>query len=202
MVNRQIFAAVLVLSLGVSAPLTAQLDLTFRAGASTLRGFARSTESADRPELRPSANSDVAGSIGYDRGPWRIAGLIRSTSADLVIIGTDAGVSSTDQMLGTTFGLEVGRRIVGSAERPSAHLLVGAGYEHWSFSDAGGDDRSKFQFTAALEGNVPFSSAWSGVVRLDGALGKSPFRDDDLPDEFNPRTARRGSLHLGIRWGG
>ncbi|MDZ4258985.1 MAG: hypothetical protein U0974_03695 [Gemmatimonadales bacterium] len=201
MVHRLPFAAVLSLTLGASAPLAAQLDFTFRAGASTLRGFARSSEAADRPELRPSANSDVAGSIGYDRGPWRIAGLIRSTSADLVIVGADAGVSSNDQMLGTTFGVEIGRRLVGSAERPSAHLLVGAGYEHWSFRDAIGDDRSKLQFSAALEGNVPFSSAWSGVVRLDGALGKSPFRADDLPEEFERRTARRGSMHLGLRWG-
>lgn len=201
MVHRLPFAAVLSLTLGASAPLAAQFDLTFRAGATSLNGFARSSEAADRPELRPSSNSDFAGAVGFDRGPWRVAASVRSTDADLVIVGTDAGVIATDQLRGTAFGAEVGRRLLGSAQHPSAHLLVGVAHERWSFRDAGGESRSKLQFGAALEGEVPFTPAWSGVVRIEGALGKSPFRAEDLPNGFEQRTARRGAMHLGIRWG-
>lgn len=198
MVRPLLFAAVLAMT---PTLLPAQFDLTLRAGAASLRGFARSDESADRPELRPSPNSDFAGAVGFDRGPWRIAASVRRTDSDLVIVGADAGVSVTDELRGTAFGAEVGRRLVGSAEHPSAHLLVGVTHERWSFRDTGGESRSKLQFGAALEGDVPFTTAWSGVVRVEGALGKSPFRADDLPDGFDQRTARRGAMHFGLRWG-
>lgn len=82
---------------------------------------------------------------------------------------------------------------------PQLRGSVGAVLERWSGPDLPARTLAGVQAGLALE--VSLTGALTG--RLEGELGVtpgSPFRREDLPEEFLPRTTWRRSLGVGVSW--
>lgn len=186
--------------LAAPLPLAAQFHLAASAGAATAAGHARAPDEPGEPVLRPDPTRDAAISAGMDRAGWRLAARARRTHADLVIRDDEAGIVTVDVLRATALGLEVGRRLVGTPTTPALWLSGGVASERWSFPEIAEEARTRLLLTVALEGEVPLGARFQGTVRLEAGSSPSAFTTEELPEGFATERARRGAMHVGIRW--
>lgn len=190
----------LLLTLLLPAALPAQFHLTSRVGIADHTGHARDVTDEDEPTFGPGVTRDASLAIGVDRGPWRLGISVRRETADLVLAGHTSGIITRDALAAWQGGLELGRRIIGGLGAPSLHLLLGAGLTRWSFPGFDDPARNRLGGWLALDGALPLSRRFDGVLRLEILGSTSLFEEADLPEGYQSLVARRIGLSLGLRW--
>lgn len=190
----------LLLALLLPAAMSAQVHLTSRFGIADHGGHARDATDEDEPTFGPGVTLDATLTLGVDRGPWRVAVVVRRESADLVLVGHTSGIITRDALAAWHGGLELGHRIVGAPGAPSLHVLLGAGFTRWSFPGFDDPARNRLGGWLALDGALSLSRRLDGVLRMELLSGKSLFEQADLPEGYESLTAHRIGLSLGLRW--
>jgi hypothetical protein len=190
----------LLVALLLPAVLSAQFHLTARAGIADHGGHARDVSDPDEPTFGPGVAGDGAIAIGVDRGPWRIGLVVARETPDLVLAGHSSGIITRDALAAWRGGLELGRRLVGTAGASSIHLMVGVGLTRWSFPGFEDPARNRLGGWLALDGALPLAAHIDGTLRLELMRSSSLFEDADLPEGFEPLQARRVGVSLGLRW--
>ena len=190
----------LLLVLLLPAVLSAQFHLTSRLGVADHSGHARDVTDTDEPTFGPGVTRDVSLSIGVDRGRWRLGVTLRRETADLVLAGHTSGIITRDALAAWQGGVELGRRVVGGTGAPTVHLIAGAGLTRWSFPGFDDPARNRFGGWLALDGALPLSQRFDGVLRLELLSSTSLFEKADLPEGYQSLAARRIGLSLGLRW--
>ncbi len=184
----------------LTAPLPAQREISVLGLTGNSAGHARADADPDRPTIAPDHPASWQVGITSDRGPWRVALLVRHTQADLGIRGTESAVLTRGAIRTWGVGAEVGRRVAGHADAPTLHALVGLGAARTTFPVTGGDPRSVVVGRLAFVGGVPLTSRWRAVVRGEGGIGGALFGADELPPGYAVRAGREWSIGVGLGW--
>jgi hypothetical protein len=178
----------------------AQVHLTVQTSLVEHRGHAYDALDSEGASLMPATAREFAIGIGMDRGTWRLSLTAATSSPDLLVLGDDTGIVTRNVLESTTLGIAIGPRILGGPGQAELHLLAGATINRWSFSYLGDPARNRTLFTIAAEGAMPLTGSIRGVMRLEGGFGSSLFYQDDLPEGYQTRGARRVSMAVGLRW--
>jgi hypothetical protein len=176
-----------------------QWSTAFTVSRTASRGHA-----ADRTgtEIRPESPRTAALAIAMGSGHWRVAASGRYTEAGLTVAGADAHVVTPRAMSAWGMGLEVHRRVAGSAAGPAVYAGAGVDASHWEFRDAPDDSRWRMSGVALVQGAVAITGRWSVLLRGEVAAGSSLFDIEELPDGYRLRHALRHGVAIGIerRW--
>ena len=189
----------LLLLLLLPLPLAAQIDLTLRWGVAGHGGHADATTD-DRPSMHPGTDTDPTAAIGVRRGGWRAALGVRRSTSDLILAGEESGIITTDALRDLSLSLDLSRVIIGTVRGPRLSLLATLSRHSWSFPRFDDPSRTRWGTGLAIEGEVPLTGRWVGLVRADLERSGSLFTNDELPGDFTRRGAQRRSLGVGVRW--
>jgi hypothetical protein len=180
----------------------AQTDVALLGGSVATRGNARSDAGADQPELRPDHTGTLMLAVRRRFGAWRVGGAVRHTSADLAEVGSGTAVVTRGALRAWGAGIELGRRVAGTAGGADLLALAGAAFDRWRFVDLEGPARWRAALTGALEARLPAGRRWAALIRAEAMAGPSLFSSDELPAEFHRRAAWRYGVLVGLarRW--
>jgi len=191
---------ILPLLLHPGQPLVAQWQVQLVASSARAAGHARADDDPDRPEVAPHRPVTLAVSVVRPFGTWHLAGTVRRTHSDLAIRGGETAVVTRGALRAWGAGAELGRRVVGSADSPSFVAALGGMVERWSFPTSGGEPRVVPSVYGAVEGRVPLSRQWRGIVRGEAAVSGSLFTAADLPPDYTAKAGRRWGFGIGVGW--
>jgi hypothetical protein len=181
-------------------PLVGQWQVQLVGTSDRAAGHARADADPDRPEVAPHRPVTLAVSVVRPFGTWHLAGTVRRTHSDLAISGGETAVVTRGALRAWGAGAELGRRVVGSADSPSVVAALGGLVERWSFPTSGGEPRVIPSVYGAVEGRVPLTRHWQGIVRGEAAVGGSLFTASDLPADYRARAGRRWGFGIGVGW--
>lgn len=191
---------VLPLLMHPAQPLTGQWQMQLVASGARAAGHARAEADPDRPEVAPHHPVTLALTMVRPLGAWHLAGTVRRMHSDLAIRGGETAVVTRGALRAWGAGLELGRRVIGPADSPSVTALLGGSLERWTFPTSGGEPRFLTAVHGALEGRVPLSRHWHGIVRGEAAVSGSLFTAADLPPDYAARAGRRWGIGIGMGW--
>ncbi len=194
-----VLSLLLVLFLPV-ATLGAQWQWSLTAGSASVSGHARAEDDPERPEVAPNHPMTLTLAVTRQRGAWRAGLQLARTRSDLGIRGIETAVVTRGTLRAWGTGVEIGRRIAGTAGAPELALLAGAVLERWTFPGTSGEARILASVRGAVEGTVPLRPRWQAIIRGEAALGGSLFRESDLPLGYTTHPGRRRGIRLGIGW--
>lgn len=181
-------------------PLAAQWQVQLVTTSARAAGHARADNDPDRPEVVPHHPVTLALTMVRPLGRWHLAGTVRRTHSDLAISGGETAVVTRGALRAWGAGVELGRRLAGAAASPSVAAVLGGGVERWSFPTSGGEPRFLLAVHGALEGRVPLTRRWLGIVRGEAAVSGSLFTPSDLPPDYTVRAGWRWGFGLGVGW--
>lgn len=191
---------VLPLLLHRAEPLPGQWQVQLVAGSARAAGHARADDDPDHPEVAPHHPVTIAVTVVRPFGRWQLGATLRRSHSDLAISGGETAVVTRGALRAWGAGVELGRRVVGTADAPSAVALLGGAVERWSFPTSGGAPRVVPSVHGAVEGRVPLSRHWLGIVRGEAAVSGSLFTASDLPPDYAVRAGRRWGIGIGLGW--
>ncbi len=186
--------------IALPASLHAQWQFSLLGSSARSTGHAHIQDATEQLEVGPDRPSMLALTASRDYGPWRFGLALHRTTSDLTLRGSETAIVTRGDLAAWGGGVEVGRRILGVGVLPNLYGVLGATRERWTFPVSGGDARTVTVGTAALEGAVPFTPHWSGIVRAEGAVSGSLFGPEELPPGYAVRAGRRLGIGLGVGW--
>lgn len=195
------FLVVLALLLATPALASAQLSLTLRTGTAVHGPHAKAPSEEDRPGFGPASATEFAGAVAWHGTGWRVAATASTHSPDLQLRGETAGILIVNGLRGRSFGVELGRDLVGNDAGARLTGVLGLSRDRWEPVEAA-ETFSRWRGVAALEGGVPLRGKITAVVRAEAGLAGSLFDQDVLPEGYDRTTAWRRSLQVGVRYGG
>lgn len=183
----------------LATSLSAQVDVTARAGLVAHSAHAGDDVAPDHPIIRPGPAASLGIAVGWHRGAWRAdLGLTRSVHA--LVVGSDAaGAFTGGALVALDVAVEAGRRISPAGSAHQLWLFGGIGRTHWSFPDLEELPRWRWRGFAAFESDLGAVGPLRGVLRVEGSRGAAIFTADELPDGYARRSSWRGAASLGIR---
>jgi hypothetical protein len=181
-------------------PLGGQWGVQMVASSARAAGHARADDDPDRPEVAPHHPVTLGLGVVRPFGRWQFAATLHRTHSDLAIRGGETAIVTRGALRAWGAGVELGRRVAGTADAPSAVALLGGSVERWSFPTSGGEPRVIPSVYGAIEGRVPLTRHWQGIVRGEAAVGGSLFTASDLPADYAVRVGRRWGFGIGVGW--
>ena len=190
--------AVFALCASVAVPAQGQWLVGLEAGTEAFAGVSRTVAAGPDRSFRPYRPAWVGLRAESPGSRLRFGASLLYASPDLALEAADLAVVDRDDLT-TVLGFHPGVMIrvadlrEGVALRGEAGLIL----EHWGFRDQGGRLRAGGEIGLSLE--VGLGGRCSGV--LGGFLGvsASPFRHEELPQGFEPRSAWRQALRGSLR---
>jgi hypothetical protein len=178
-------------------PALGQWSLTTEVGADRFWGGSIE-KAADHRSFRPYRPTTFG--IGLERRAGRLgAGLrLRYASAGLALEGGDAIAAVKGIFTLYSAAPELVYRIISVG--PVNHLILHGGplFEVWSVLDEETQTRAGIQGAVSLQ--LPLGGRFAGSLTAGAALIPSPFEEDDLGPDFEPRALWRRRFAVGLAY--
>jgi hypothetical protein len=174
--------------------------VTLAAGSASARGHAKADDDPERPEIAPDHPATLAVGMARSGTTWRIGIRATRTTSDLAVRGTETAVVTRGTLRAWGVGVEVGRRVAGSAGAPELRVLAGGQLERWTFPGTVSEARIIPAAVGAVEGQVPLRPRWHALMRGEVGIGGSLFREGELPLGYVTRAGQRAGIQVGIGW--
>ena len=190
--------AVFALCSSVAVSAQAQWVVGLEAGTEAFTGVSRTTGTGPERALRPYRPAWGGLRAESPGSRLRFGASLLYASPDLALEAVDLAVVDRDDIT-TVLGFHPGVMIRVAELRDGVALRAEGGLilEHWGFRDQAGRIRAGGEIGLSLE--VGLGGRFSGVLGGYAGLSASPFRGEELPQGFEPRSAWRQALRGSLR---
>lgn len=144
-----------------------------------------------RPTTFEAGVSRVHGRLGF--------GLrVHYASSSLAFEGEEAVAALKDVMEVYGIAPELSVRLGRLGPQAVLRAYGGPVFEIWKLDES--TSHSRLGAAASIGLEVPFGGRWSGAARIGGAVVRSPFEEEDLDDDLEPRTLWSRQLSAGLNY--
>jgi hypothetical protein len=187
-----------VLCSAVAVPAQAQWLVGLEAGTEAFTGVSRTADAGPERSFRPYRPAWLGVRAESPGSRLRFGASLLFGSPDLALEATDLVVVARDGIT-TVLGFHPGVMIQVAELRDGVTLRGEAGLilEHWGFTEQAGRLRAGGEIGLSLE--VGLGGRFSGALGGHVGVSASPFRPEELPPGFEPRSAWRQGLRGSVR---